>query len=237
MTELAIVAFADVVGSRRDAPGAADALRRVVRELDEAFAGDRLAPFGFTQGDELQGLLRPEADPLAVFSRVELGDHAVGPMRWAFCAGSVDAGEGPATQRTGEAFVRARDLVDEARRRRERLLLVTGDSRADELLADLAPVLVRMLDELSPTQRAVARLAILEGMRQVQIAAHLGVTRSSVSLTYGRARVSSIEGLVRAMGRIVRRGIEGARAGSTRAAGTAPAITGGRPDDDLPTPA
>src|SRR5438105_258472 len=57
----AIVLFGDVVGSRR-APAAASAwLRNLCRQLESLYSADRMAPFAFTQGDELQGLLKPLA--------------------------------------------------------------------------------------------------------------------------------------------------------------------------------
>jgi len=54
--ERGIVLFGDVVESRDD-PEAASAWLRTLRALLEGIYAppDRLAPFGFTQGDELQG--------------------------------------------------------------------------------------------------------------------------------------------------------------------------------------
>ena len=71
-----LVVFGDVVGSRRNATAAADWLRGLVEELDEAYGDQRLAPFGFTQGDELQGLLIADADPLVAVLHAALGPAA-----------------------------------------------------------------------------------------------------------------------------------------------------------------
>src|SRR4051794_35889749 len=60
----AIVLFGDVVGSRRAPAAAAAWLRRLAAELDRLYAAEALASFGFTQGDELQGLLTASADPV-----------------------------------------------------------------------------------------------------------------------------------------------------------------------------
>ena len=60
-------------------------------------------------------------------------------MRWAMVAGRVDAGSGPTIERTGEAFLAARDRIERAKVRRERLIAHTGDPGCDALLADLAP--------------------------------------------------------------------------------------------------
>jgi hypothetical protein len=59
-----IVLFGDVAASRRDSTRASRWLRLLAAELDRRYAADRLARFGFTQGDELQGLLGLESDPL-----------------------------------------------------------------------------------------------------------------------------------------------------------------------------
>ena len=60
MTETrGFVLFGDVVRSRTDAPASTAWLRDLIGELEQTYApGERLAPFAFTQGDELQGLLR-----------------------------------------------------------------------------------------------------------------------------------------------------------------------------------
>jgi len=89
--ERGIVLIGDVIRSRR-APAAAGAwLRRLTAELDEAYGERRLAPFAFTQGDELQGLIRTDADPLQAV--LLAGLHASGmPMRWAVAAGPIAAG-------------------------------------------------------------------------------------------------------------------------------------------------
>ena len=66
--------------------------------------------------------------------------------------------------------------------------MITGAEPADTLLADLAPVLAELLRGLSTRQRTVARLALLDGLRQAEVAERLDVSRATVSVTYGRAR-------------------------------------------------
>ena len=95
-----LVLFGDVVGSRRDPTGAGEWLRGLAGRLDAVYGDARLAPFGFTQGDELQGLLATTADPLAAVLVAGL-DEAARPMRWVAVAGEVAAGRGPATERSG----------------------------------------------------------------------------------------------------------------------------------------
>jgi hypothetical protein len=202
----ATVVFADVIQSRRDPAGASGRLRDLVGRLDTLYGDERLAPFGFTQGDELQGLLRPSADPLAGVLLAGLADDGL-PLRWAIAHGEVDAGTGPATERNGPAFVAAREAIEGARAHRERLVMQTGNVDADELLGDLAPVLAEVLMELTARQRTVARLAILDGLRRTDVANRLGITRSAASVTYRRARVETIRRLSRAVRRLFAAGV------------------------------
>ena len=198
------VLFGDVVGSRRDSVGSTAWLRELVAELDSAYGTARLAPFGFTQGDELQGLLAPEADPLTAVLHAALGS-AGRRMRWVLVRGDVDedsTGNAPATERTGPAFVVARDAIGAARTGHERLVILTGRPDVDSLLADLVPALVDMLDGLTDRQRMVARLALLEHLRQSEVADRLHVRRATISVSFNRARVRSLQRLVAGIRRV-----------------------------------
>ena len=201
-----VVLFGDVVGSRRvptDATGWLDALRRT---LDDVYGPDRLADFEFTQGDEIQGLLVPAADPfLAVLSSMlhpRTGVGSVPPMRWVTVLGHVDDGRGPATHRTGEAFLRARALLGQARDDRDGLLCQTGDKSADAYLAGTTPMLAAIIEQMTDRQRHIARLALIDGLRQSEIAARLDVSRPTVSVSYARADVRNVSRLLEAIRRI-----------------------------------
>jgi DNA-directed RNA polymerase specialized sigma24 family protein len=201
---LGLVLFGDVVGSRRDSAGSTAWLRELVAELDAAYGAERLAPFGFTQGDELQGLLVPTADPLTAVLRAALGPSGR-RMRWVIVRGEADedaTGTAPATERTGPAFVVARQAIEAARTGHERLVILTGQAEVDSLLADLAPALVDMLDGLTLRQRTVARLALIEDLRQSEVADRLHVRRATVSVSFNRARVRSLQRLVAGIRRV-----------------------------------
>ena len=193
----ALVVFGDVIRSRRDSPAATAWLRTLRADLLAAVPPDeRLAPFEFTQGDELQGLLAPNADPIAVILRASLHD-ASRPMRWVVVAGAVDPGDGPATQRSGPAFVAARERLATAVTRRELLSVVSGDPATDDLLDGLAPLLGELLAELTPRQRQIAWLLIVEGLRRSDAAERLGVSRATVSVAADRAHLRSLADLAR----------------------------------------
>src|SRR5512139_651815 len=186
----AIVLFGDVVESRGDA-GASAYLRGLRDELDAAYALERLAPAGFTQGDEIQLLLAPSADPIRAVMRGALRVDAR-QLRWAVVAGPVEPGTGPATERNGPAFRDAREALERARSRREGLVATTGDAMADGLLADLGPLLPALLAELTARQREVARLVLVDGLRLADVAERLGVSRATISVIAARARVRHV---------------------------------------------
>lgn len=202
-TARGFVIFGDVIRSRRDPAGSSEWLRSLCDELQAAAGDTTLARFGFTQGDELQGLLRPDTDPLALVLRAALS--SVRKMRWSIALGSIDPGQGPATERTGAAFIAARVALDENRRQRTSLRIVTGDADVDVLLDDLAPVLGRALADLSPAQRRVARLILVDGLRRAEVAERLGVSRATVSVTADRGEVPSLERLARVIRTLVGR--------------------------------
>ena len=169
-----------------------------------------MAGFAFTQGDELQGLLKPAADPFDAILRAALSKGSR-PIRWAIVRGPVDPGEGPAIERTGDAFLTARQTLEAARAGRERLTFVTGRPEADALLNDSGPALIEMLDGLTPTQREVARMAVIDGLRQSEVAERVGKRRATVSVSFARARVVPLERLVGAMRRIYAGPADGSR--------------------------
>ncbi len=192
-----LVLFGDVIRSRRDGPAATGWLRTLAADLMATYAStDRLAAFEFTQGDELQGLLAPDADPLVAILRATL-HPAARPMRWVVVAGGVDPGRGPATQRSGPAFITARERLAEANARRERVAIVSGDAATDELLGGLGPLLGELLADLTKRQREIGWLLLVEGLRRADAAERLGVSRATVSVAAERAHLRSIGELAR----------------------------------------
>src|SRR2546422_279737 len=212
----AIVVFGDVIRSRRDARGSTTWLRTLTAELEATSRpGSLLAPFEFTQGDELQGLLAPGADPLDAVLRASLNPER-SPMRWVIVGGEVDPGTGPATQRTGPAFLRARVRLAEAGARRDNLLMSSGDPATDALLNRLAPVLAEMLGDLTRRQMTIGRLLVIDGLRRSEVADRLHVSRATVSVVADRAHIRSITRLASALRELF---VAGCTAAAPEAAG------------------
>jgi DNA-binding NarL/FixJ family response regulator len=201
-----IVLFGDVVESRREGGRSTAWLRALSTRLDAVYADVRLARFDFTQGDELQGLLRLDADPFVAVLHAGTHPDAI-PMRWVVVAGAIDPGRGAATRRTGPAFVTARQTLARARARRDDLVAVSGDAAHDVLLDDLAPLLAVLLRELTERQRLVARLVLVDGLRLAEAADRMGVSRATVSVLADRGRVRQIGRLASAVGQLFRDGV------------------------------
>jgi hypothetical protein len=111
-------------------------------------------------------------------------DPATPPARWAVVVGGGSE---------------ANAALDAAAAARELLIVRTGHPEADPLLADLGPVLGRLLDDMTPSQRRLARHLLIDGIRQADAAALLGISRASVSVAHGRARIHEIGLLLRAV--------------------------------------
>ena len=206
----AIVLFGDVVRSRRDATASTAWLRLLTADLTQAYpASDVLAPFEFTQGDELQGLLSPTADPTIAILRASLAKGHLG-MRWVVVAGEVDPGRGPATQRSGPAFIAARERLAAAAARRELVSIVSGDRDTDVLLDGLAPLLGELLADLTDRQRVIAWPILVEGLRRSDAADRLNVSRATISVAADRAHLRGIANLAGVLHTLLRRATMGA---------------------------
>jgi hypothetical protein len=209
-TTVGICLFGDVVGSRMRASVATAWLERL-RDRLELTCPERLAAFEFTQGDEIQGLLPIHADALApvldATIRPHDGTQGAPRMRWVIAAGRIDPGEGPATRRTGEAFLAARDLINAAHRDGDALRCATGDPAADALLHEVAPVLASLIDRMTDRQRQVLHLQAIEGLRQEVIADRLGVSQPAISGVLARAGARDVARLTAAVRTLLRDGI------------------------------
>lgn len=197
----AIALVGDDVEDRDGHPLDAARLSALGGILDAAYPTGRRAGFD-ASASGLVGLLAPDADPILAVLRVGLLDGAP-RVRWAITAtaGSIGgATDGPAPE--------ALDALSLARARRDRLIVRTGEPGADRLLDAIAPLLLELLDELTDRQRPVARMLLLEGLRQADVADALGVSRATVSVMAGRGRVRSIERLAGAVRAVTAAGLQ-----------------------------
>jgi hypothetical protein len=205
-----ICVFGDVVGSRSAATAATAWLERL-RDHLERTCPERLAPFEYTQGDEIQGLLPIDADALTpvldAILRPHGGSEGVPRMRWVIATGAIDPGEGPATRRTGEAFLLARRLITEALRDGDGLRCATGSPRTDDILDGVAPVLASLIERMSDRQREGLHLQTIERLHQEAIAERLGITQPAVSGLLARAGARDVARLAQVVRTLLAEGI------------------------------
>jgi putative intracellular protease/amidase len=195
------VLIGDVVESRGARVEAPVWLRSLVTELDDVYGDQKLASFGFTQGTEVQGLLVATADPLLAVLHAGLRE-VPRPIRWVCVRGAVDTGDGPAAQRTGPAFLAARQAIEAARAGHERLVIRIGRADADELLDGMTPAMADLLQALTTRQKVVARLALVDGLRQSEVAERLKVRRATISVSFARAKVMPLARLAAAIRKV-----------------------------------
>ena len=86
----------------------------------------------------------------------------------------------------------------------------------DELLAYLCPALADLLDALTGRQRLVARLALIDDLRQSEVADRLSVRRATISVSFSRARIRSLQRLVAGIRRVYSSGSSDPWRGSKR---------------------
>ena len=204
---LGTVIIGDVINSGRDRAGSVSSLTKMAGQLNSLWAKDLLAKFEFTSGDEIQGLLTPQADPFRVILAASL-EATVPPMRWAVVFGEVLPGTGSAIRRTGEAFAQARIAIELAKSSRAGIVVITGVPYADEILRRLTPELSRHLANLTPRQREIAFALIVEGIKQSQFAKREDVSRASISILTSRGGVQALKDLVEAMTMIYASAVE-----------------------------
>jgi DNA-binding CsgD family transcriptional regulator len=178
-------------------PVAATRLASLRSGLDAAFPSGLLAPFGLEAG-RIVGLLAPGTDPLRPVLVGSVGDGAA-RVRWGIAQGPLASVRGGIARRARALASGADEAIDLGRARRDRLVVRTGVEGADRLLDGIAPLLVELLDDLTERQRTVARLILLDGLRQSDVADALGVSRATVSVMVGRGRIRSVERLAGAI--------------------------------------
>jgi DNA-directed RNA polymerase specialized sigma24 family protein len=128
-------------------------------------------------------------------------------MRWVIAAGRIDPGKGPATKRTGEAFLAARALINDAHREGDGLRCATTDPEADALLDAVAPVLASLIDRMTDRQREVLHLQAIDRLRQEAIADRLGVSQPAISGVLARAGARDVARLTAAVRTLLTDGI------------------------------
>jgi DNA-directed RNA polymerase specialized sigma24 family protein len=141
-------------------------------------------------GIRLAAIGEPDAAPAsgpAVLDHVLASrlERAGPTVRWGIGAGRDDA----------TAEMRARLALRRAQDDALAIGFATGDPWRDALLMDLGVALGALLDDLTVRQAEIAALILVDGARQVDVAASLGVSRATVSVAVARGRLRAIAGV------------------------------------------
>ena len=128
----------------------------------------------------------PDALDRVIASRL---DRVGSALRWGIGIGRDDA----------SAVTRAALAMGSARDRGSWLGFATGEPWRDALVADVVPALTALLDDLTPRQAEIAGRVLVEGARQAEVAAALGVSRATVSVAVARGRLPAIASARRAI--------------------------------------
>jgi DNA-binding CsgD family transcriptional regulator len=196
-------------------------LATLCADLNRAFAGGVLVPFELDAG-RLVGVLDPGVDALRAVLVASVGGGPV-RVRWGIAQGALEAGGGDLADRARTPIAAADEAIGVGRARRDHLIVRTAVEGADRLLDGIAPLLVDLLDDLSDRQRIVARLILLDGLRQADVADELEVSRATVSVMVGRGRIRAVDRLGGAIRAVM------AAAEAVESEGVAGAAEGGRP--------
>jgi hypothetical protein len=179
-----VALIGDAVASRRLSAAARarlqDDLRASLLVVNRRWRRAVAARFAVTLGDQFQGLL---TGPESLWELTHWLRAEVGQVDWVIAAGRgpVHTPLGrPAPELDGPCFHRAREALEEARRRR--LLLAFGGFRAG--LGGLAEYYSALYWGWTPRQRRAASL--LRVAAPADAAARLGIGRSAVSHLAGR---------------------------------------------------
>lgn len=162
------VVTADQIASRSNGD-------RVPEALEALAQVPTLLPFERTTGDELQGVPRDAASALdAVLILSRLGDWSVGlGLGSAVLATS-------STESSGEAFIRAREAVERARKKSSPFPVALDLGGAGEGIEPLVRLLAHLVADRSPaTWSVLDELATAESGRDA--AQRLGMTPQNVS--------------------------------------------------------
>ena len=155
-----------------DDPGATERLRALLA---------REGLFPETAGHRVVALIDPGGDPVRPILAALLGQQPM-RMRW---------GIGAALE-PDAARALALAALDDARAERRAIAIRVRPGLAAADLADRGAVLEALLAGTTTRQGEIARRILLDGRRQAEVAAELGVSRATISVAVARGHVAAI---------------------------------------------
>lgn len=182
----------DLVASRRLSPEQRAAaqleLNAALAEVNAAFSGSLAAKFIVTLGDECQGLINSEGDPVSA-ALMLLHRMRRYPIRLAIGMGGISTSldGGPAIGADGTAYRRARRAIEQMKvRHGARLRFACGDEELESALNVVAALCDKLASGWTDKQEQAvcamltARIAGVK-LTQTELAASLGIGQSTVN--------------------------------------------------------
>ncbi len=171
--------------------GVIASIRGLLNRLNEQFASAIEVPFMFTVGDEFQGVMSSIKDIVPVFRWLR---YSLPVQFYCGCGiGSVEyAGEDFSTMR-GDAFYRARDSIEYAKRKNRRFILNSGNGELDRVVNGIYFLIQAIESRWTDRQKELASYYILnEKPTYEEVGRKFGITKQAVSKHLGVAGVEAI---------------------------------------------
>jgi hypothetical protein len=160
-------------------------IRNLTITINKKYQSILFTPFVVTLGDEFQGVLSDRSQVFQIFLEVQ----KIIPIYAGVGMGEVESlKETPAPQMTGEAFVRSRKALNQAKEMKRTFMVSTGVDYLDTSVNALAFAAQFIRSKQSKRQMQVSDRFILDPeMPQWQLADELKISRPTVSkiLKYG----------------------------------------------------
>lgn len=181
-----IAIVGDIVESKtlEDRNSAQKKLKSILKKINTKYRDDIEARFTITLGDEFQGLLKSGQQVLDIITEIEIRMHPIG-IRFGIGVGeiSTDINRYAALGADGEAYYRARKMIEEIRqleRQKKPIptdIMVNTDPQneeIDKLINTVLALCKSIKDRWTDRQREVVYDCLLNGDNQEQVANRLG---------------------------------------------------------------
>lgn len=218
LVSLYVVVTADVIRSRqwKRTPSQEDHFRRGIAALNERLQNDALVPFSALRGDEIQGVLRPEAEVMGAIRQMR---YLLRPLeiRVGVGVGEITTGLGGSNswEMDGPSFHMAREALDSMKggRRGRMTMLRTDSPDFDEVMNLILLLMDSIISRWTPAQwvaiDAYSRLGTYRAA-----AAELGIALQNVEKRCSAARWGEVraaeEYINEALRRFTMDGVKGA---------------------------
>ncbi len=187
-----IAIVGDIVGSKVlvDRNSAQRKLKSILDEVNTKYYDDIEAQFTITLGDEFQGLLRSGQQVMDIITEIEIQMHPI-EVRFGIGVGdiSTDINRYAALGADGEAYYRAREMIEEIRQLAQQKKPIPTDimiktdpqnEEIDRLINTIFTLCKSIKDRWTDRQKEVVYDCLQNGDNQEQVALRLGKQQPAI---------------------------------------------------------